>query len=69
MKKIEFDYDKDVDVMYIVFSKPKDAIAEEISRNVFVRFEPKTKKVVGVTIIGFSKFLKKETALKIPVSL
>ena len=48
----------------------KKTEAEEVKKNVFVRFEPTTKEIVGVTIVNFSKFLQKRPDIRVasPVS-
>lgn len=56
MKEMRISYDKRADVMYVTFGDRKKAEAEEVKKNVFVRFEPNTKELVGVTILNFSKF-------------
>lgn len=70
MKEMRISYDKSADVMYVTFGGRKKAEAEEVKKNVFVRFEPDTREIVGVTIVNFSKFLQKRPDLKVisPVS-
>lgn len=69
-KEIWFDYDKTGDVMYIGFSKPtKNEIGEEIAPNIYVFTDTKTKKLIGIEIISFSKTLSKRKGLKIPLSV
>jgi len=68
MKKIEIDYDKEADVMYISFGKPREAVTEEIG-NVGVRKDEKTGEIVGLTIIKFMKtFGEDHKPLKVSVS-
>jgi len=67
LKKIEFDYDEEADVMYISFGEPKDAVTEEIG-NVGIRIDEKTREVAGLTIIEFMKtFGKRHRPIEIPV--
>lgn len=54
-KPININYDKDVDVLYISFGKPKPAISIEVSDGNFVRVDAYTDKVVGITIIDFKE--------------
>jgi len=70
MKEIRISYDKRADVMYVMFGGGRKAEAEEVRKNVFVRFEPNSKEIVGVTIVNFSNFLQKKPELKLvsPVS-
>jgi len=51
--KIEYDYDKYSDVLYISFGKPKKAISKELESGVIVRFDPFTSKCLGVTVVDF----------------
>ena len=57
--KIRYDYDDEADVMYISLGKPKKAITKEFG-NFGVHYDKKTKKFVGVTIVGFSEIAKKK---------
>jgi len=54
-KKISISYDKEADVMYLIFGEPVKAEAEEIEEGIFVRYQPKTKEVAGLTVVNFSK--------------
>lgn len=54
-KKISISFDKEADVMYLSFGKPVKAEGEEIEEGVFARYDPKSKKLVGLTIVNFSK--------------
>lgn len=70
MLKIRISYDKEADVVYLSFGEPVEAESEEIEEGVFARFDPKTKKLVGVTIINFSKkFGAKPREIKIPETI
>lgn len=69
-KKIFISYDKEADVMYLSFDETAKAESEEIEDGVFARYEPKTKELVGITIINFSKKFSmepKEVAIPIHV--
>ncbi len=68
MKKIEFDYDEEADVMYISFGEPREAVTEEIG-NIGIRIDEKNREIVGLTIIEFMKtFGKTHRPINIPVS-
>lgn len=54
-KKLNFAYDKEGDVLDISLGQPSSAISEEISEDIFVRLEPKTKKIVGFMILNFER--------------
>ena len=54
--KIKYFFDKEADVLYFTKRKPspKD-ISEEVSDSIIVRIDPKTKKIIGFTILDFLK--------------
>ena len=55
-KELTFGYDKEVDVLYISLGKPQKGMQYiELSTNLIIRVEPKSKEIVGITIIDFSK--------------
>ncbi len=58
-------YDKDADVLYVSLGKPMKAIGREIENGVIERVDPKSKKIVGFTIVGFSKRKEVEFPIKI----
>lgn len=67
MKKVSISYDKEADVVYLSFNKPSAAEGEEIEEGVFARYDPKTKELVGLTILNFSKkFALKPTEIAVP---
>lgn len=53
-KKYETDYDKESDVLYISFGKPKKDVGIEVAQGDVVRVDPFSDVVVGITIIDFS---------------
>ena len=59
LKKIDFDYDQEADVLYISFGKPKEAQdSVEVEDGVIYRIADK--EVVGITITDFkTRTLKK----------
>ena len=52
---MNFTYDKEGDILDISLGRPKKAISEEISEDIFIRLEPKTKKIIGFMILNFEK--------------
>ena len=48
---LQIDYDDGADVLYISFGKPRAAISKEVSVGDFVRIDPFTDEIVGVTIL------------------
>ncbi|MCK4735178.1 MAG: DUF2283 domain-containing protein [Methanophagales archaeon] len=55
---VEWDYDGEVDVLYISFGKPRPAIGVDIGNGVILRYDEKEKEMVGMTIIGLKGMLK-----------
>lgn len=48
------EYDAEEDILYLLLTdKATKAIAEEVSDEVFVRFEPGSKKVVSIEVLNF----------------
>jgi len=70
LNNIEINYDTVNDVMYCSFGgKPVEAISEERSEGVFVRVHPETNKVVGLTIVHFSRRFAQHPGQNVSVSL
>jgi len=54
IEKLDVAYDKERDVLYISFGKPKEADESKLTQNdIVVRY--KHGKVIGLTVISFSK--------------
>ena len=69
-KTIMFFYDKDNDIMDISFGKPKVAISEEADDDIIVRIDPKSREILGFTIINFANvFLKRFATKEKPIEL
>lgn len=64
-KKLRFAFDKEADVLDISIGAPKKAISREVDDDFFVRIDPKTKKVIGFSILNFEKWFKDESDKKI----
>ncbi len=54
-KKLKFFFDKQGDVLDITIGEPKEAISKEIGNDIVMRTDPKTKEIVGFTILNFEK--------------
>lgn len=63
--KLMMSYDKDADVLYISLGRPVKAVGRELDNGVVERFDPKSKRIVGFTIIGFSKRKEVEVPIKV----
>ena len=55
---LRFAYDKQGDILDIAIGHPRRAISREVEDDVFVRLDPKSKKVVGFSILNFTKRFK-----------
>lgn len=69
VKKAIVSYDKEADVMYVSFGRPKNAEAIEIKSGIWARVSQKNKSLVGFTIINFSKkfgISAKEIEVRVP---
>ena len=65
-RKVAISYDRDADAMYLSFDDAK-AEADEIEDGVFARYDHKTGRLAGFTIINFSKkFARKPREILIP---
>ena len=65
---LSFAYDKEGDILDIAIGRPKAAISREIADDVFVRFDTKSRKVIGFSILNFTKwFTDLDDARSIPV--
>ncbi len=66
-RKVAISYDRDADVMYLSFYNAK-AEADEIDDGVFARYDHKTRRLAGFTIVNFSKkFARKPREILIPI--
>jgi len=61
-------YDPKTDILHLSFGRAQQAISVEQEPEVFYRVNPKTNKLVGLTVLGFQKsFLAKKQELKFPI--
>jgi len=59
IEKLDVTYDKQRDILYISFGKPKEADESKLTENdIVVRY--RNGKVIGLTVISFSKRLPSE---------
>jgi len=54
-KIINCSYDKDADELNIYLGKPRFSILSEIGEEIYVKLSPKTKEIIGFTILHFEK--------------
>lgn len=53
--KMNYDYDKTSDILYISLGEPKQAISIEKETGVLLRVDPFKDKIVGITVINVKK--------------
>lgn len=49
---LDWEYDREADVLYISVGKPKEAEGMDIGEGTIARLDPQSGEVVGLTIIG-----------------
>lgn len=54
-RQLRLSYDKDVDVLYVSFGAPQEAVSEETGDGMLIRKHPETGEIVGVTILEFEE--------------
>jgi len=54
-KALIYSYDKKRDVLYVSVGDPQDAISREVQPGIFVHLHPRTRKVVGYTLLDFQR--------------
>jgi uncharacterized protein YuzE len=57
-EQVFWEYDKEVDVLYISFGKPQPALSLDMGSGIVARYLEKSHKVVGFTIVGLKNVLK-----------
>ena len=58
MKGLNMAYDNQADVLYISLGNPRKAITTEMGEGNLIRKNPKTKEIIGITIIDFKSKAK-----------
>ena len=68
-KELMLGYDREVDVLYISLGIPEKGMQYiELNSNLILRVDPKSKEIVGITIIDFSKQFSGERYFsKVPI--
>ena len=64
-KTFNFKYDSEADILHVSFGKAQKAISVEQEPEVYIRIDPKTKKTVGFTILGFKQYFATKEDLRI----
>ena len=58
-ERLRFWFDEEGDTLDISLGRPKKAISRELKDDILVRVSTKTKKVIGLTILNFTKRFRK----------
>jgi uncharacterized protein YuzE len=61
------DYDAENDVLYLLVGEPKDAEGEETPEGHVLRFEPGTRRIVGLTVLGAQAILDRDGELRVSI--
>lgn len=59
-ENLSWEYDDEADVLYISVGEPKPAESLDIGEGTIVRIDPRTKEVIGFTLLGLSKRILKQ---------
>ena len=63
-------YDKAQDVLYLSLGKTRASIGEEVEDGVFLNRDPKSRKIVGVTVLDFvSRFTSTKRVRPLPMEM
>lgn len=54
-QELNISYDPQNDVLYLSYGKAREAVSEETEDGVFVRRDPWSDEIVGVTVIDFGR--------------
>ncbi len=59
---LQINYDSSTDVLYISFGIPRPGIATEVNNGDFVRVDPYTDEILGITLLDFKeRYMQKES--------
>ena len=57
-ENVTWSYDKEGDVLYISFGKPKSSLTLDLGGGLLARYLKETGEITGLTILGVSKVVK-----------
>jgi len=67
--RLIFSYDREVDVLYVSIGEPKPGISEETEDGIVLRYDVKTNKFIGFTIVDFLASFKGKKVKTFPTHL
>jgi len=56
-ENLDWEYDEEVDVLYISIGKPREAVGVDIGEGAIIRYVEETGEVVGLTLTGVKERL------------
>jgi uncharacterized protein YuzE len=65
--RITVSYDKEADVLYMTEGKPRKAVSQMLDDGLIIRRDPKSKKIVGFTIVDFISRYSKTRPKFLPI--
>lgn len=69
-KSFNLKYDPQTDILNVAFGKARKAVSVEQQPEVFVRLDPQTQEIVGLTVLGFKQnFLSQKQDITLIPSL
>ncbi len=66
-KRLKFFFDKKGNVLDFALGKPREAISKKIGNDIVVRINPKTKEIIGFTILNFEKRFEHKSEETLPI--
>jgi uncharacterized protein YuzE len=67
--ELKVSYDSRADVAYFSIGEPREAISVEVEDGKFLRLDPETNEVVGMTVIDFIKRFSEQPTNALSVTL
>ncbi|MCI0475696.1 MAG: hypothetical protein L0Y55_05570 [Anaerolineales bacterium] len=68
--ELNFVYDRDADVLYVSKGHPVYTDYVELNDDLILRLDPRTRQVVGFTIVDFvGRFAKEASPFRVPLSV
>ena len=56
--QFELSYDRDADVLYVSIGSPRPAYTEEDEQGLLIRKDPKTREIVGITVLDYEEHFR-----------
>jgi uncharacterized protein YuzE len=56
-RKVNWDYDREADTLYVSFGKPQPALTLDLGEGMLARYREEDGELVGFTIIGVSRIV------------